>query len=184
MSYFRSKAIVLKKTKYGEKDFLYSFFSYDFWKIDVVKKKASKEKPLDIWYDINFEVHSQNNSKLSRIANIQILNEFDPTKHDFTTINEYLSLIYLVYQKTEKNLPVYEIYTLLNELHKINISVEKIVIAKLKLRDIFWELDIEHTDLTIKKILHYIHNNSVKNCLRLKDISKHHLTVLQKIISD
>ena len=184
MSYFRSKAIVLKKTKYGEKEFLYSLFSYDYWKIDVLKKKAGKEKPLDIGYDINFEVHSQNNSKLSRIANIQITHEFDPTKHDFETINEYLSLIFMAYTKTTKNLPIYEIYILLNELHKTSISKEKIIIAKLKLKEILWELKTEHDDEIIKKILHYIHHHNAKNCLRLKNISDLHMMELLKIIWD
>lgn len=184
MSYFRSKAIVLKKTKYGEKEFLYSLFSYDYWKIDVLKKKAAKEKPLDIGYDINFEVYSQNNNTLSRIANIQIIDEFDPTKHDFETINEYLSLIFMVYTKTAKNLPIYEIYILLNELHKTTISKEKIIIAKLKLKEILWELPLENSDNTIKKILHYIHNNSARNCLRLKDVSDIHTIELLKIIWD
>jgi hypothetical protein len=81
-------------------------------------------------------VHSKNNEKLSRIAHIEIINEFDPSKHNFDTINEYLSLIFHVYKKTEKNIPIYEIYTLLNELHKIAITKEKIILAQLKLQEI------------------------------------------------
>ena len=101
------------------------------------RKKAAKEKPLDIGYDVNFEVHSNKNSKISRIANIKIINEFDPSGKDFETINEYLSLIIQVYSRTEKNTAIFGIYTLLNELLKTKISKEKIIFAKLKLKNIF-----------------------------------------------
>lgn len=184
MSYFRSKGIVLKKTKYGEKEFLYSIFSYDFWKIEVLKKNASKEKPLDIWYDINFEVHSYKNSQLSRIAHIKIINEFDPSKHKFKTINAYLWLIHMVYIKSEKKNAIFEIYILLHELHKIEITKEKILLAQLKIKNIFWELPINHSDTSICSVLKFIHNNSSKNCLRIKGISESQTEIFEKIIEN
>ena len=176
MSYFKSKGVILKKTKHKEKEFLYSIFSYDFWRIDVLKKIASKEKTLYIWYDINFEVHSKKNSSISRIANIKILHEFDTNNRDFQTINKYLTLLYTVYSKTEKNTAIYEIYTLLNQLHKTSINSDKILLARLKLKNIFWELVDNHTDPTAQKILTFIQKNSCKDVLRLTgiwdDISK------------
>ena len=102
-----------------------------------MKKKAAKEKPLDIGYDINFEVHSKKNSSISHIAHIKITSEFDTKGKDFETINAYLTLLSQVYNRSEKAVPIYEVYTLLNELHKVDIKPEKILLAQLKLRHIF-----------------------------------------------
>jgi hypothetical protein len=183
MSLFKSKGIVLKKKKLWEKEFLYTLFSYDFWKIDVVKKLSSKEKALDIGYDINFEIKHAKKNGISSIANIKILSEFDVKEKDFKTIQEYLWLIFRIYTKTEKNIPVYEIYNIINILNKKDITREKICLTELKLVDIFWELPENHSDETVRKIFLFIRNNNIKDILRLSGIDDEKLTILQQIYS-
>ncbi len=184
MSYFKSKAIILKKIKYGEKESIYSIFSYDFWRIDVIKKKSSKEKPIDVWYDISFELHSSTNLKISRISNIKILQEFNPSGKDFDSIHDYLSLLSHILKKTEKNAPIYEIYVLLHALLKTNISTEKILLSKLKLWQILWELRTDSSDETLSKVLGYIGTHSSKDCLRLTGLSSEHCKKLEDLMSD
>ena len=181
MSLFKSKGIVLKKKKLWEKEFLYTLFSHDFWKIDVVKKLSTKEKSLDIGYDINFEIKHAKKNGISSIANIKILSEFDVQKKDFKTIQEYLWLIYRIYKKTEKNIPVYKIYNIINILNKKDITREKICLTELKLIDIFWELPENHADETIRKIFLFIRNNNIKDILRLSGISDETITILQQV---
>lgn len=181
MSLFRSKAIVLKKTKIGEKEFIYSLFSYDYGKIDVVKKISAKEKPLDIGYNINFEIHSGKKNQIHKISHIKILSEFDPKWYDFTVIHNYLELIQFLYKNTQKGLPIYELYHVIHELHQKKVSWEKICLSRLKMLHIFWELSQKHDNPTAQKILLFIHNNSIKNILRLSGVDEDTLDILQKI---
>jgi recombinational DNA repair protein (RecF pathway) len=48
MSFFKSKAIILKIYKNKDKNFIYDIFTYEFGKIKIQKKDAKKEKALDI----------------------------------------------------------------------------------------------------------------------------------------
>lgn len=184
MSYFKSKGIVLKKTKHGEKEYIYSLFSYDFWKIDVLKKISSKEKSLDVWYDINFEIHSKKNSSISKIANIKIVGEFDPQDKDFNTIHDYLALLSQVQKRCEKSLAIYEIYEILHIMLKSEITREKILLAHIKIMQVFWELVEEHSDPTTQKILKFIHQNSASKIMRLTWMQQQQYQHLSNLLQD
>ena len=66
MSFFKTKAIVLKikkdvyiETKTKDRYFIYTIFSYDFWKIDCLRKFSKKHKNLDLWNIINLEIKTK-----------------------------------------------------------------------------------------------------------------------------
>ena len=73
MSIFKTKWIILKIHKIRDKDFLYTIFSKDYWKIMCNKKFSKKEKTLDLWYLINFEIITKENVSIHKIKNIKIL---------------------------------------------------------------------------------------------------------------
>lgn len=184
MSYFKSKAIILRKQKHKEKEFLYTVFSYDFWKIDVLKKYSAKEKNLDIWYDANFEIYSKNSEKLSTISNVKIISEFHAQKHDFKSIEQYLALLTDIYKRTEKNLPIYEIYDIVSILNKSPLGSETILIARIKLFQVLGVLPSEHTDPVVQKILKFCHQNSFSRIIKLKGLQEEQILLLERLLSD
>lgn len=184
MSYFKSKAIILRKQKHKEKEFLYTVFSYDFWKIDVLKKYSPKEKNLDIWYDANFEIYSKSSEKLSTISNVKIISEFHAQKHDFGSIEQYLALLTDIYKKTEKNLPIYEVYDLVSILNKSPLWPETILLARVKLFQILGVLPSDHPDPVVQKVLKFCHQNNFSRVIKLKGLQKEQICLVEKLFLD
>lgn len=168
MSVFKTKWIILKINKPKDKDFLYTLFTYDFGKILVSKKKNTKEKTLDLGYIINSEVRTKESINIHRISNIKIISEFDYENKPFKLIEDYMKLLSLVLKNTPDWSPIFEIFTILETVNNYKkITSEKLCLARLKILNCLWNLDIQHKDQTTWKILKYIDNNSINDILRL-----------------
>lgn len=168
MSLFKTKAIVLKITKIKERDFIYDLFTFDYGKIKVQKKDSKKEKNLDLWYIINCEIETKAERNIHKIKNIKIKSEFNYEDKDFLVINLYLEIISYI----QNNLPdwvefkdMFEIIETIND--KKNIDETKLILAKLKITNLFWELKLENEDKIIEKILNFINKNKIKEILKL-----------------
>ncbi len=168
MSLFKSKGIILKITKIKDKNFVYDIFTYDYWKIKVQKKNTKKEKNLDLWYIINCEIETKQWRDIHKIKNIKIKSEFDYENKNFAVLNTYLEIISYV----EKNLTywadfkdIFEIIEIIN--NKKNIDDTKLVLAKLKITNYLWELNIENNDKNVEKILKFINKNKISEILKL-----------------
>lgn len=169
MSIFKSSWIILKITSLKEQEFLFDVFTYEYGKLKLKAKKTKKEKNLDLWYIINFEVNVKKENSIHEIRNIKIKNEFAYWDKSYEIIYEYLFLLKSVGEKCAYNLPIYEIYNIFCDLNEIqNISEEKILFSHLKILHILWILDISHQNITIQKILSFISKESIKNILKLK----------------
>ncbi len=169
MSIFKDKAIVLKTDKLGDKDMIYTLFSYEYWKIRVNKRFSKKEKNIDLGYIIHFEIHTKEKRDIHKISNIKIKWEFDILKnHKFEIIEKYLQILTQVYKNLPDWLPNFDIFSILEEInnHK-NITKTKLILALLKIKSLLWDLDLEHRDKKISKILKFVHNSKIKDIFRL-----------------
>lgn len=168
MSLFKTKAIILKISKVRERDFIYDIFTYDYGKIKVQKKEWKKEKSLDLGYIISCEIETKESRDIHKIKNLKIKSEFSYLNKDFAVINEYLNIIGIVYQKIPFWLEFKDVFELLEELNnQTSIDEIKLVLARLKVIDLIWELRIEDSDKTVEKILKFINKNRLKEIFRL-----------------
>jgi predicted metal-dependent phosphoesterase TrpH len=182
MSLFKTQAIILNYKKIKDKDFVYTIFTKDFWKILVNKKYSQKEKNLDIWYIINCEIETKENRDIHKIRNIKIKYEFLNQKRSFAEINKYLEILNYIYKNIELWITNQEIYNILEYLNsQKEINEIKLLLTKLKLININWELNIENKDNTINKILKFINLNNIKTILKLNWITKEIKNKLEKI---
>jgi len=173
MSIFKTKWVVLKINKITWKDFLYTIFTYDYWIIRASKKKSWNEKAIDLWYLINFEVETKEKRDIHRIRNIKISLEFICENKNFATINAYLTLLWTVLNNTPIWVPIYEISEIIEAvLNYDKINETKLTLARLKIINILWNLDINHKNITVARILKFINNNKIWEILRLSWISK------------
>ena len=189
MSFFKTKAVILKinsnsylETKNNGKDLMYTIFSYDFWKIRCFKKFSKKQKNLDLWNIINIEIESKKENSINKMKNVKILKQFKTEDKNYTTINSFLEFLSLITKKTPEWFSNKEIFQVIEELvWNEKIDESKIVLSKLKVEDIFWELKIENENKTIEKILKFINKSKIKDILKLK-IEEPLLTELKKLI--
>jgi len=182
MSIFKDSVFILKVKKMQNKEFVYTVFSLKFWKVIAVKKISSKEKALDIWYQINCEIKTNDN--INKISNITIINEFNPKNRNFDEINSYLILIKSILEKTPYWVDNSDIFEILNRINKYTSEniLEKIILANIKIIDILWELDINHKNPTISKILNFINKNNFSRIINLTWINKEIKKELQEIL--
>lgn len=169
MSIFKTSWVIIKINSIKNNEFLFDIFSYDYWKIKLKAKKSKKEKSLDIWYIINFEVNVKKENSIHEIKNVKIKNEFDYLNKDYQTIFEYLEILKILNYQCPLNMSIPEIYNILNEINNFeNITEEKLIFSKLKILFILWILKIDNEDKNIEKILSFISKESIKNVLKLK----------------
>jgi len=190
MSIFKDSGIIIKTTKLKDKEFLYTIFTKTFWKILAKKKFSKKEKSLDLWYYINFEIETSKkieSLKTSEIINkirfIKILNEFQTSNRNFIEINNYLILLNTILKKTAfwvENMEILEIIKAINIYSKEDLEI-KLILANLKIINILWELDIQNKNETISKILKFISKNNIKTILKLNWINEEIKKELQNI---
>jgi len=182
MSIFKDSAFVLKIQKWPEKNFIYTIFSLKFWKIIATKKISSKEKVIDLWFHINYEIKTW--EKMNKISNIKIINEFNTIWKDFNKINSYLNMLYLILKNTAfwvENEEIFQIVNFINKYNNPDIEI-KIILAQLKIINILWELDISHKNPTISKILKFINQNNFSKIIKLSWINEEIKKELQKIL--
>lgn len=167
MSLFKNKWIVLKVYKNNDNKISFDLFTHDYWIIKCFKKKGKKEKSLDIWYLINTEIITKNEWNLNTIKNIKIIWEQNKLEN-FEEINAFLELLSFTYKKIWFNSENYEIFEIVEDIIKDEkINIDKIILAKLKINNLIWELNINHENQTIKKILNFIYKNHFKKIKKL-----------------
>jgi len=177
MTNFKTSGIVLKIINNQKINTIY-IFSKEYWKIICSIKNNKKEKMLDIWNIVNFEISTKNN--FNNIKNITIINSINYNILNYNTIYEYLTLINYIFKLCPLNEVNTMVYDIVFEINKYkSISQEKIIFAQLKLLDILWYW-IENK--TIKKLNQYISKNNIKNILRLKWLNENQLINLKKEI--
>lgn len=183
MSIFKDKAIVLKIEKIWEKDLLYTLFSNDFWKIRANKKFNKKEKNIDLGYIINFEISTKENVKIHKIKNIKIKSEFNlKNNKTFSEINIFLEILNIFLREFPDWVNNKEAFNIIEEINKKeNINEINLILAKLKLKSIIWNLNLENDDLIVKKILKFIYNNKINNILKLVWISENTKNILKSL---
>ncbi len=185
MSIFKDKAIILKIdkslkvndnnfTKTNDKEFFYTIFTKTYWKIKASKKYSKTEKSLDLWYNINFEIITSEKSKIHKIKNIKIKNEFNINKDkNFYEINKYLEILALIFKEIPEWVAFEEIFEIIEKVNeKQNIDETRLILAKLKIKSLIWILNINHKDEIIKKILKFISISKIENILKLTWINE------------
>ena len=183
MLIFKTKWIILKINRLKENDFLYTILSEDYWKILCQKKIVSKEKSLDLWYIINFEIVTKEERKIHKIRNIKILSEFKTEWKWFKIINSYLELLNLILRYTPDWVPVLWIILIFKNINSIkDLDEIKIILSKLKILNILWILDIESKNPLVKRILKFIDKNNINDILRLSGINERIKEELGKLL--
>lgn len=185
MSIFKTRGIILKRDKqHGNTtdenkkqiknwEYLYTIFSYEYGKIRCNKSFSKTEKSLDIWYIANFEITTKENASIHKIRNIKILSEFNSQNKSFSEINMYLLIIYEILKNSPDGNPIFEIFELVEYLNKdMKINEIKLILARLKVKSIFWELNENHENQTISKILKFINKNKIEKILMLTWINQ------------
>jgi len=182
MSLFKTQAIILKQKKINQKDFIYTIFTKDFWKIFVNKKYSNKERNLDIGYIINCEIETKENKDIHKIKNIKIKYEFLNQKRSFSEINNYLEILSYILKNLANWVVLQEIYDIIEQINKSKkIDEIKLILAKIKIKNILWELDINHKDIKISKILKFINQNNIKTILKLTWIDENTKKQLEQV---
>lgn len=183
MSVFKSKWIILKYKFLNHKwEILYDIFSDNYGRIQAIKKSSKKEKNLDLWNLVDFEIETSLGSSINKIRNIKIINTFYYIENNFNIINIYLEIINLISKNTPEWIVIKEIYDVLFCINSFkNIDYTKLVLSKLKIFSIFWNLNLENNDLTISKILNFISKNNIETIFLLTWIDEKILQNLEKI---
>ena len=183
MSIFKSKGIVLKKISVGEKDILYDIFTYDFWRIKAKKKPKTREKNLDIWYIINFEIETKEGKDIHRIRNIKIKSEFPYEWKSFLDIHEYLKFLHTIILYIPQGIGVKEVFDIVEKVNdKKTINAFKVHLARLKILDIVGVLGTQHSNDEVRKIVEYVRKNKIDDILKLKCENEEILTIIAQIL--
>lgn len=172
MSIFKDKWFVLKVTKVKAWEFLYTIFTSQYWKILCNKKLSKKEKTLDLWYLVNFEIYTKENVKIHKIRNIKIISEFNFQNRTFNELNNYLIVLSIVANKIPNWIPIYEIFNILELINNYkDINETNLILTKLKIISIFWELNENNDNKIVSKVLKFINSNKIERILILKWIN-------------
>ena len=183
MSIFKSKWIILKKVIYNwNSDIIYTIFSYDYWKIQAVSKTSKKEKTLDLWNLIDFEIETNEKSKINKIKNIKISSIFMYEWQEYKIIEQYLKIINIILKYSPEWLRIMSIFESIEFLHKQeNLEYWKLLLLELKIINILWILNLEHKDEIIKKILNFIDKNNINTIFLLEKLNSDILEKLENI---
>lgn len=188
LSIFNDKAIVLKINKAAwnnsnennfwkktsDKELLYTLFTKSYWKIKASKNYTKTEKNIDLGYVINFEIITKENSKIHKIKNIKIKSEFNLNKDkNFYELNKYLEILALVYREIPEWISFEEIFDVVETINNYEkIDETKLILAKIKIKSLLWNLNVEHNDKIIEKILKFINTSKIENILKLTWINE------------
>lgn len=183
MSIFKTSGIILKKNKIQENKEILTIFCENYWKLNLEYKKSKKEKELDLWYIINFEINVKKENSLSEVKNVKIKNEFNYSKYSFEIIFEYLEFLKVVEELAPFNMEIKEIFNILESINKYeNLTLEKLIFSKAKIISIFWILK-DSKNPKIQKILNFIWNNKIDDILKLYWLNQEELNILKESLS-
>ena len=142
-----------------------------------------KGKSLDVWYLINFEISTKEEQTIHHMRNIHILSEFHHENKKFSEIHSYLIFLNTIRRKIPEWIPNYEGFEIVERINaEKKLEDTKLILASLKIIHITLDLPIEHNDITVKKILKFIHENKINNILRLSWIQEWTKTELLNLI--
>lgn len=171
-----------------DKEKIYTFFSHEYGIIKTLYKgekvqNKSKGKALDVWYLINVEISTKEEQTIHSMRNIHILWEFQDQNKSFPEIHHYLILLSTLWKKMPYWVPNRELFDVVETITKSNrISEALIILWNLKVIDILWEMPLKDRNITVQKILHFIHNNKIEKILRLSWIQEKEKEWLKNII--
>jgi hypothetical protein len=152
---------------------MYTIFTQEFGKIFCQKKFSKREKALDIWYMIQVEIETKEDKKVHKMRNIKILSDFAPQNRDFWVLNSYLEMLAMILRLSPDGLQIYQVLEIVETIHDYeNITEEKILLAKLKLSQIYWNLWLDHKNQTLQRILWFIHKNNFSEIVRLSGLNE------------
>lgn len=183
MSVFKDKWIIIKIDKIKDKDFLYTIFTKQYWKIRANKKYSKTEKSLDLWYIIDFEIITKEKISIHKIKNIKIISEFNKNKdRTFSELNLFLTILWKIYREIPDWINNNKIFSIIENINNYeNINEIKLILAKIKFDIIRWELSIDHKNKIIEKILKFISNSNIEDILKLSWINEKLKKELEKI---
>lgn len=182
MSLFKSSWLILRFSSPKQEDLLFYVFTYDYGRIILKTKKKKKEKMLDSGFFINFEIHVKKNQDIHEMSNIKIKHEFPYLTQNYETLYEYLFILKIINEKAPLRTPIYEIFTLLEHINTSTPTPEKLIIAQLKILDIFWILEEQNHPPIIQKILYFIQNENIFTLWKLTGVTWEIKNELKKII--
>lgn len=170
MSIFKTLWIVLQVGKYSEKELYYKVFFKDYGILTVKKKKKLREKPVDMGYLISCEIITHSEKSIHTIGNIKILSFYDTKEKPYSEIEAFMKFLSKIKKDIPEWNPHYEIFNILSEIISIQNSMTyiELLLAELKILAIFWNLPDTHIDITVQKILKFIHSHGIKDIFRLK----------------
>ena len=182
MSTFKTSWIIIKKNIIKDKESSVIIFTKDYGKIVSLYKNNKKEKQIDVWNIINFEITTKTKN-INTLKNILILNQLNYNNYNYNIILEYLNIINIIFKLIPLNQAIFWVYDIVYEINKYtNISEEKLLLAQIKLLSILWYIKEENKSLIIKKILNFIQTNNIKEILKLKWLDENSLNKLKEIV--
>ncbi len=180
---FKARWIIVKVKKLFDKESLLTIFTKDYWKILCTKKISSKEKNLDIWFIINFEIRVNEINKIHKINNIKISWEFESENKSFKCINSFLELIQILNSKLPNWLQIESLFNNIEfAILSKKLDYNKILLLKLKTLNNLWILKTENSNQTISRILNFIDKNNFKEIIKLTWINEEIEKELEKLL--
>lgn len=172
MSIFKSKWVILKKiSSPWNSDIIYSIFSLYYGKIQARAKISKKEKTLDLWNLIDFEIETSDKSKINKIKNIKISSIFLYEWKEYKIIEQYLKIINTVIKLTPDWVAIDKIFEILKAINsKEDLNYSKLVLAELKIINILWILNLENKNPLIQKILLFVDKNNIETIFLLEKL--------------
>lgn len=102
------------------------------------------------------------------MRNIKIKWEFKTENKSFSEINWFLETLWYLLRNFPEWVSNYELFWILEYIIKLkHLSEIQIILSKLKIKNIFWELNLEDKNKTVSKILKFINSNNIETILKL-----------------
>lgn len=184
MAIFKTTWVVLQVWKYSEKELYYKIFFRDYGVLTVLKRKKSKEKPIDIGYFINCEVITKEKKSVHTIWNISI-NSFFQTQHiSYSQIESFLSLLGYIKKHLPNGSPHYEVFDIISLAIDVqeHLNHDKLILTHIKVIACLWNLWETHTNPTTQKILKFIHTHKYDQIMKLWPIPEENKKHLEYIL--
>jgi len=184
MAIFKTQWVVLQVWKYSENSLYYKVFFRDYGILTVIKKKKTREKPIDIGYFISCEVITRDKSSVHTIGNIKIISFFETQNTPYNEIESFLLLLSYIKKNIPDWSPHYEIFDILTTYIPLsNLGNRgKFLLTRLKIVSSLWELGEVHKDPTTSKILKFIRVSKYSDIIRLWTIPEENIKHLEQIL--
>ncbi len=171
MSIFKTTWIVLQIKKSHNTESLYTIFFKEYGILNVIKRKKSRERPLDIGYTINCEIITRESRNIHTIWAIKVISHLHIQDGNYDDIYNVLSIIAYVHRELPVGNTHYEIYDILSTyLTYWSKNMQAHLVTTLKIAALCGNLVDTHSDTTTQKILRFIHRSPYTDILRLETL--------------